>query len=152
MKDLDGKYSYSSEDNGVLHLYRGGEECSDLLSNPLISAIYKIEELEEELKNQTETSKGMQEQITHLERRIASIRGSHRVDVAKLKARIEQVERLKKQNKELQEENEKLVYIGCQYAKCFNHLKKVVKVLKNVYEPMQPACLEEVEQFIKENE
>ena len=41
--------------------------------------------------------------ITQLERRIASIRGSHRVDVKKLNARIEQVERLKKENAELKE-------------------------------------------------
>lgn len=100
MKNLDGKYSYSRDDNGVLHLYRNGEKCDNLISNPLISAIYKIEELEEDLNDS----------------------------------------------------NEKLVHVCCQHEKCFNHLKKVVKVLKNVYEPMQPACLEEVEQFIKENE
>ncbi len=58
------------------------------------------------------------------------------------------IEHLKK---ELVDSNEKLIHISCQYAKCFNYLKGVVKVLKNVYDPMKPACLEEVEQFIKEN-
>lgn len=42
-----------------------------------------------------------EKKIAKLERRIASIRGSHRVDLAKLNARIEQVERLKKENAEL---------------------------------------------------
>ena len=44
--------------------------------------------------------------IPQLERRIASIRGSHRVDVKKLNARIEQVERLKKENAELKKQLE----------------------------------------------
>lgn len=39
--------------------------------------------------------------IPQLERRIASIRGAHSVDAKKLNARIEQVERLKKENAEL---------------------------------------------------
>lgn len=39
--------------------------------------------------------------IPLLERKVASIRGCHRVDLAKLNARIEQVERLKKENTEL---------------------------------------------------
>lgn len=42
-----------------------------------------------------------EEKIAKLERKIASIRGSHRVDLAKLNARVEQVERLKKENAEL---------------------------------------------------
>lgn len=39
--------------------------------------------------------------IPLLERKVASIRGCHRVDLAKLNAKIEQVERLKKENTEL---------------------------------------------------
>ena len=39
--------------------------------------------------------------IPLLERKVASIRGCHRTDLAKLNARIEQVERLKKVNTEL---------------------------------------------------
>lgn len=54
--------------------------------------------------------------------------------------------------KELADANEKLVNTSCNYVKCFKYLKGVVKVLKNVYDPIKPACLEEVEQFIKENE
>ncbi len=46
--------------------------------------------------------------IPQLERKIASIRGCHSVDVKKLNARTEQVERLKKENAELEEENKML--------------------------------------------
>ena len=42
--------------------------------------------------------------IPQLERKIASIRGCHSVDAKKLNARIEQVERLKKENVEVREE------------------------------------------------
>lgn len=44
--------------------------------------------------------------IPLLERKVASIRGCHRVDLAKLNARIEQVERLKKENTELKAESD----------------------------------------------
>lgn len=43
--------------------------------------------------------------IPQLERKIASIRGAHSVDCKKLNARTEQVERLKKENTELKENN-----------------------------------------------
>ena len=46
--------------------------------------------------------------IPQLERRIASIRGAHSVDCRKLNARTEQVERLKKENAELQRNNKRL--------------------------------------------
>lgn len=52
----------------------------------------ELEKENEELKT---------EKIPQLERKIASIRGCHKVDLAKLNARIEQVERLKKENAEL---------------------------------------------------
>ena len=59
----------------------------------------QIAELEKE-NTELKTKK-----IPQLERKIASIRGAHRVDLAKLNARIEQVERLKKENAELKEKN-----------------------------------------------
>lgn len=55
----------------------------------------RIQELEKE-NTELKTKK-----IPLLERKVASIRGCHRVDLAKLNARIEQVERLKKENTEL---------------------------------------------------
>lgn len=48
------------------------------------------------------------EEKAELERRIASQRGTIRVYNNKLKSRLEQVERLKQENKELREENAKL--------------------------------------------
>ena len=47
--------------------------------------------------------------IPQLERKIASIRGCHRVDLEKLKARLEQVERQKQEIAELKAYNEKLL-------------------------------------------
>ena len=50
--------------------------------------------------------------IPQLERKIASIRGCHSVSVKKLNARIEQVERLKKENAELRKQIEQMKYSG----------------------------------------
>lgn len=48
------------------------------------------------------------EKIPRLERKIASIRGAHSVDCKKLNARIEQVERLKKENADLEAQIERM--------------------------------------------
>ena len=61
-------------------------------ADELIAYVKKLEQENAELKTKN---------IPQLERRIASIRGSHRVDIKKLNARIEQVERLEKENAEL---------------------------------------------------
>ena len=133
---LDEKYSYQIDENNVVRLFRGEEDCQQLLTNPLLSAIFKIETLKKEnaeLKEQTESYKAFEshcdeieedakviakeneelkekctelktKKIPQLERKIASIRGCHSVAVKKLNARIEQVERLKKENAELREQ------------------------------------------------
>ena len=47
-KSLDEKYSYQIDEHNVVHLFRGEEDCQQLLTNPLLSAIFKIETLEKE--------------------------------------------------------------------------------------------------------
>ena len=52
---LDEKYSYQIDEYGMVHLFRGEEDCQQYLTNPLLSAIFKIEALKkenEELKEQ----------------------------------------------------------------------------------------------------
>ena len=52
---LDEKYSYQVDEYGMVHLFRGEEDCQQYLTNPLLSAIFKIEALKkenEELKEQ----------------------------------------------------------------------------------------------------
>ena len=52
---LDEKYSYQIDENNVVRLFRGEEDCQRYLTNPLLSAIFKIEALKkenEELKEQ----------------------------------------------------------------------------------------------------
>ena len=52
---LDEKYSYQIDEYGMVHLFRGEEDCQRYLTNPLLSAIFKIEALKkenEELKEQ----------------------------------------------------------------------------------------------------
>lgn len=48
-KALDEKCSYQIDEHNVVHFFRGEEECQQLLTNPLLSAIFKIEELEKEI-------------------------------------------------------------------------------------------------------
>ena len=97
--------------------------------------------------------------IPQLERRIASIRGSHRVDVKKLNARIEQVERLKKENTELKTvialKDEEM---GC-IETDFNTFKSQAKVaLRNIIDYLgqfcsdYPDCVIEAELFLKDCE
>ena len=52
---LDEKYRYQIDENNVVRLFRGEEDCQQYLTNPLLSAIFKIEALKkenEELKEQ----------------------------------------------------------------------------------------------------
>ena len=49
-KVLDRKYSYRIDEHNAVHLFRGEDECQQFLTNPLLSAIFKIEELEKENK------------------------------------------------------------------------------------------------------
>ena len=141
---LDKKYNYQIDENSVVRLFCGEEDCQQYLTNPLLSAIFKIEALKkenEELKEQAESYKAFEshcdeieedakviakeneelkekntelktKKIPQLERKIASIRGCHSVAVKKLNARIEQVERLKKENAELRKQVEQMKYSG----------------------------------------
>ena len=45
---LDEKYSYQIDEYGMVHLFRGEEDCQQYLTNPLLSAIFKIETLKKE--------------------------------------------------------------------------------------------------------
>lgn len=57
---LDEKYSYQIDEHGMVHLFRGEEDCRQYLTNPLLSAIFKIEALKKEnteLKEQIEQMK-----------------------------------------------------------------------------------------------
>jgi hypothetical protein len=47
-KALDEKYFYQIDEHNVVHLFRGEEDCQQYLTNPLLSAIFKIETLEKE--------------------------------------------------------------------------------------------------------
>ena len=68
----------------------------------IAGAEFGYNKAKEETKNQIAELKT--KKIPQLERKIASIRGCHSVDAKKLNARIEQVERLKKENVEVREE------------------------------------------------
>ena len=57
---LDEKYSYQIDERGMVHLFRGEEDCQQYLTNPLLSVIFKIEALKkenEDLKEQVEQMK-----------------------------------------------------------------------------------------------
>lgn len=49
-KSLDEKYSYQIDEHNVVHLFRGEDDCQQHLTNPLLSAIFKIEELEAQIE------------------------------------------------------------------------------------------------------
>ena len=63
-KTLDEKYSYQIDEHYAVHLFRGEDDCQQYLTNPLLSAIFKIETLE---KENTELKKELVEKGQHLD-------------------------------------------------------------------------------------
>ncbi len=47
-KALDEKYAYQIDEHNIVHLFREEDDCQQYLTNPLLSAIFKIETLEKE--------------------------------------------------------------------------------------------------------
>lgn len=120
---------------GYLDSAEPREKCIEELDKEIV-------ELKSELLNLRIT------QIKDLERKIASQRGTIRVYNNKLKSRLEQVERLKQENKELREE----IRTVKQLAKAKSIIKDLFSVLpkeniEGVYE-----VTEEAEQFLREVE
>ena len=67
---LDEKYSYQIDERGMVHLFRGEEDCQQYLTNPLLSAIFKIEALKkenEDLKKQVEHYKAFESHCDEIE-------------------------------------------------------------------------------------
>lgn len=63
-KALDEKYSYQIDEHYVVHLFHGEDDCQQYLTNPLLSAIFKIETLE---KENAELKKELVEKGQHLD-------------------------------------------------------------------------------------
>jgi uncharacterized protein (UPF0335 family) len=125
----------------------------------------RIAELEKK-NNELKTVK-----IPQLEKKIASIRGAHSVDCKKLNARIEQVERLKKENAELKKEikdNEDLATVAYMQGadsqkkkaekqlikakELLNEFMRISKASDEDFEHDYSELIGETEQFLKEVE
>ena len=63
-KALDKKYSYQIDEHYVVHLFCEEDDCQQYLTNPLLSAIFKIETLE---KENAELKKELVEKGQHLD-------------------------------------------------------------------------------------
>ena len=98
------------------------EECEIETSKAIMEMRNHIAELEKEIAELEKENKELKTvKIPQLERKIASIRGAHSVDCKKLNARTEQVERLKNENKEL---NDKLrLWVGTAQIRLANWQK-----------------------------
>ncbi len=100
------------------------EECEIETSKAIMEMRNHIAELEKEIAALEKENKELKTvKIPQLERKIASIRGAHSVDCRKLNARIEQVERLKKENAEAKNLIEELasslsVVVECDEEEC----------------------------------
>jgi hypothetical protein len=152
------------------------------LSNRLGLAYREYEQLTKEQDEhlaelEKENTELKTKKIPQLERRIASIRGSHKVDVKKLNARIEQVERLKKENAELKDYRlttlakqqtdmskyalnleHKLSWYDDQLTKAKELLKKCVCIINRLtpttalLDKNERSLLKQAEQFLSEVE
>ena len=87
---LDEKYSYQIDEHGMVHLFRGEEDCQQYLTNPLLSAIFKIEALKkenEDLKEQFEHYKAFESHCDEIEEDAKAIAKEN----ADLKEQVEQM-------------------------------------------------------------
>lgn len=117
--ELDYRIRYDVEHD----LFHAQNVFNDEYIKPtFIEYVQKLEQENTELKTK---------KIPQLERRIASIRGSHRVDIKKLNAGTEQVERLKKENAKLEEKLETGIALKDEEIGCiqtdFNTFKSEAK-------------------------
>ena len=120
---LDEKYNYQIDENNIVYLFRGEEDCQQYLTNPLLSAIFKIESLKKEnaeLKEQIEGYKAFESHYDEIE---------------------EDAKAIAKENEELKEQIEQMKCCGnCQSVfdvngfcylykdgKCVNHSEWVKK-------------------------
>ena len=121
-KALDEKYSYQIDEHDVVHLFRGEDDCQQYLTNPLLSAIFKIETLE---KENVELKKKVLEFGEHLD----LIEREWERDTAKLIHFKTQSAKAKELLK---------TFLG--FAKAF------------CYSPSMEKFITDTEQFLKENE
>lgn len=131
---------------------------SMVLKNPILQQGFEIickENVELEAQNkELKTVK-----IPQLERRIASIRGCHSVGIKKLNARIEQVERLKKQvsavSKALVNVVSESDEVKGQLTKAKEIIRKLSRLKHHTDDPFTYEeylkLIKEVEQFLKED-
>ena len=68
-KALDEKYSYQIDEHNVVHLFRGEDDCQQYLTNPLLSAIFKIETLEKENTELKDDNKVMADNYSKMEQK-----------------------------------------------------------------------------------
>lgn len=132
-KALDEKYFYQIDEHNVVHLFRGEDDCQQYLTNPLLSAIFKIETLEKEnAENESEA-------------REVNIR----------------FDRLIKENAELKELLKDKSCLDCNHlhsdlklAKAKEHIRTLISCLIDwVQEGDKDYCyIVEAEQFLKESE
>jgi predicted RNase H-like nuclease (RuvC/YqgF family) len=156
---------YEDETEGTFQIC---EDCYWFADAVQTAYVDSAEPREKEIKSlgerclQLQKDKGeLIDKTRELERRIASIRGSHRVDLAKLNARIEQVERLKKENAELKEAL-KGKRCNCMTYLNFKDLERQLTKAKEIIRDLlgclysveydRVSDLEQAEQFIKDSE
>ena len=88
--------------------------------------------------------------IPQLERKIASIRGAHSVDCRKLNARIEQVERLKKQVSAMSKTLVNVVSESDEVKGQLTKAKEIIRELLFTSNELDENTRSKAEQFLKE--
>lgn len=83
---LDEKYSYQIDEYGMVHLFRGEEDCQQYLTNPLLSAIFKIEALKKENES---VSRNLEHITDWLREKDENISPKNRKKLDKLAKKIE---------------------------------------------------------------
>lgn len=116
-KEYEERKHYRYEDNdycgdiadGIIQAYQQGAQfgynkCKEELNHKGLALQSDMDKtIEHNIALKKENAELKTKKIPQLERKISSIRGCHSVAVKKLNARIEQVERLKKENAELRQ-------------------------------------------------
>lgn len=150
-KALDEKYAYQIEEHNIVHLFRGEDDCQQYLTNPLLSAIFKIETLEKEI---TELRKVAEfQQSSNMSRHFENKKLKEGLAVGSTFNKA-----LNSMNKNLEEERDKyrnMVFDKDEeLTKAKEHIRTLISCLIDwVQEGDKDYChIVEAEQFLKETE
>jgi hypothetical protein len=153
-KALDEKYSYQIDEYNVVHLFRGEDEYQQYLINPLLSAIFKIENFEKENAELKKINADGLSELNHINGDLIIENEKLKKENTELKKElVEKGQHLDLTEREWEKDMSKMIHYKTQSTKTKEIINKLIELVEflnedNVKEPI----IAEAEQFLKETE